>query len=217
MLLRPSQADEADVRQAQTLVQTWLTNASQVENLVIDFVQERKLKTLRRPLSRQGKIWLRRDGALRWQIDEPPARLLLRQPKADEVLSIDTRKRTWTALDWSDAEGNADAQGLRMLMDSQKPDLATFETVFQIRSAQPLPEAPGRWRIGLDLKDRRAAVAVSGVSFDIEPETGILSQMEFRLRDGSLYRTRVLRVEKSARIADEVFTFDLNGFTQTPP
>lgn len=215
-LAAPSRAVEAPAAaDTRRLVSEWLENSSRFTTLQIEFAQERQLRALRRPLSRQGKLWVARDGRLRWQIDDPPSLLLLRPGANDDLLWLDLKKRSWRRLDPDEDATQGNAQALRLLQQAQAASLADFEAAFTLRSARPVADFPGRYRLELDLRDRRASLAVKDVFFEIEPATGALHLMEFQLRDGSLLRTRVTRVAKNVKLDPALFVFDLAGLSET--
>jgi hypothetical protein len=99
---------------------------------------------------------------------------------------------------------------MQFLLQSQTTTIEAFETAFTLKNARSIDEAPGQWRLELDLKDRRAALAVKDVYFHIEPATGALHLMEFQLRDGSLLRTRITRALKNPSLPKDLFTPDTN-------
>lgn len=198
------------------LVSEWLQNSSRFTTLTVDFVQERQLRALRRPLSRSGKLWITREGRVRWQIDEPPALLLTRSGPDRPLVWIDTKKKTWRRLDSSDDATQGQSQALGLLLQSQAASLATFEEAFTLKRAVPVAEATGRWRLELDLKDRRASLSVKDVFFEIEPATGALHLMEFQLRDGSVLRTRMTSALKDGAMDPRLFEPKLDGLTEAP-
>ena len=198
--------EKRDAIAARPLVIDWLARSRDFQSLEIDFTQERQLKALRRPLSRQGKLWLTQTGKLRWQIDDPIALLLVRDGKDAPLYWIDLKKQTWKELNTDEDQTQGNAQTLQFMMQSQTADIGAFEAAFTLKNAQSLPESPGQWRIELDLKDRRASLAVKDVYFHIEPTTGALHLMEFQLRDGSRLRTRVTRALKNPALPQDLFT-----------
>ena len=92
-----------------------------------------------------------------------------------------------------------DAINLRELKQKPMPELLTMAKELTIENA------PGQWRLELDLKDRRASLAVKDVFFHIEPATGALHLMEFQLRDGSLLRTRITQALKNLPLPKNLF------------
>ena len=209
-----SAADTENVEASRKRVSEWLEHSGRFTTLTVDFVQERQLRALRRPLSRTGKLWITQDGRFRWQIEEPPTLLLTRAGKDAPVLWIDAKNQTWQRLDPGNEKTQGNAEALRFLLQAQAPSLASFEETFTVRRSVPVAESPGRWRVELDLKDRRASLSVKDVFFEIEPTTGALHLMEFQLRDGSLLRTRMTRAVKNASLEAGLFEPDLSGLNE---
>jgi hypothetical protein len=84
--------EKRTANEARHLVIDWLSNSRDFKSLELDFIQERQLKTLRQPLSRQGKLYITQSGQLRWQIDTPPTHLLLRNRPDAPHLRLDLKK-----------------------------------------------------------------------------------------------------------------------------
>jgi hypothetical protein len=192
--------------EARPLVIDWLSRSRDFQSLEIHFTQERQLKTLRQPLSRQGKLWITQASQLRWQIDSPPSLLLLRNGADAPLLWLDLKKNTQETLNPDDDRTQGNAQAMQFLLQSQTATIEAFETAFTLKNARSIDEAPGQWRLELDLKDRRSALAVKDVFFHIEPATGALHLMEFQLRDGSLLRTRITQALKNPPLPQNLFT-----------
>ena len=210
-----SPASSADAKhtktQARALVEQWLGHHREKPALALDFVQERQLKTLRRPLSRNGQLWMSPDGRFRWQIDDTASQILIREQADSPLIWIDSKKAVYRILDADADPADGQTASLRFLLHSQATDWTAFDRVFDLQQAIPLPDQPGVWRLRLDLRDRRASLAVKDVLFDIEPATGALHSFEFHLRDGSLLRTRITRVQKDPSLPAELFIAPLAG------
>ena len=172
------------------------------------------MRTFRRPLSREGKLWVTQAGQIRWQIDDPASLLLVSAGKNAPLLWLDLKKRTWREIDPENDRTQGNAQALQFLLQTQSPGIDAFEQAFTLRGARSIDDRPGHWRIELDIKDRRAALAVKDVFFEIDPASGALFLMEFQLRDGSVMRTRMTRVTKNRAIDPALFKPDLSGLTR---
>ncbi len=209
-LALPSLAAEPDAR---ALVQRWITVGSGVKSIELDFVQERKLKALRQPLSKAGHLWFQRPEAFRWQIGEPPTLIATRGTNGFLQVA-DTQKkklRTWTAAELAAEAGNGRGNGFGMAGAALPSTIEAFEQVFQIRSAKET-ETPGVWIIRLDLQDKKAGLFVKEILFTLQPETGSLRQFEIHMRDGSIMTTRVTREQKNKPIPSSMFNLDTGGY-----
>lgn len=196
---------------ARSLVEQWLAAQSKKSPLALDFVQERQLKTLRRPLSRHGQLWVSPAGGFRWQIDEPASLLLIREKTGSPLVWIDRKKAVYRVLRDEPEAADGQTASLRFLLHSQAPDWTTFDRVFHLRQATPLESPPGVWRLALDLRDRRASLAVKEALLEVEPATGALQTIELQLRDGSVLRTRITRVQVDPSFPTDLFIPPLTG------
>lgn len=209
-LALPTLAAEPDAR---ALVQRWIAASGSVKSVELDFIQERKLKALRQPLSKTGHLWFQRPEAFRWQIGEPPTLIAVRAANGSLQVA-DTQKkklRTWTASELAAEAGNGRGNGFGMAGAALPSTIEAFEQVFQIRSAKETQQ-PGVWIIRLDLQDKKAGIFVKEILFTLQPDTGSLLQFEIHMRDGSIMTTRVTREQKNKSIPTSVFNVDTLGY-----
>ena len=208
--LRASAADP----QAQAIVRQWIEAGARVKSLEVDFVQERKLKALRMPLTKEGKIWFQRHESFRWQINEPPTLIAVRKSGGDMRVA-DTKEKTvriWTASELAAEGADGKGHGIAMAGAGFPSSLEAFEKTFEIQSAKET-SIPGVWDVRLDLRDRKAGIFVVEVVFTIQPGDGSLKQFAIFMRDGSIMTTRVLAAKKNSAIPASVFEVDTTGYT----
>ena len=210
-------ASAADV-DARAIVQQWITAGAKVKSVEIEFVQERKLKALRQPLSKNGRLWFQRPEAFRWQIGEPPTMIAVRGANGSLQVADTTKKtlRVWTAAELAAEAGNGKGQGFGMAGAALPNSLEAFEQVFLIRSAKE-SERPGVWVVRLDLRDKKAGIFVKEILFTIEPASGSLHQFEIHMRDTSIMSTRVLKEKKNQAIPSSQFKLETEGYTVEHP
>ena len=214
LFLRASAAEP----QAQDIVRRWIENGAKVKSLEIDFVQERKLKALRMPLTKPGKIWFQRPESFRWQINEPPTIIAVRKSGGGMIVADTKEKaaRVWTAAELAAEAGNGKGHGFAMTGAGFPASLEAFEQMFEINSARETA-TPGVWDVRLDLRDRKAGIFVKEIVFTVEPAEGSLKKFDILMRDGSIMTTRVLTAKKNAAIPAAVFQFDAAGYTTGEP
>jgi len=200
--------------QAQAIVRQWIETGAKVKALEIDFVQERKLKALRMPLTKPGKIWFQRPESFRWQINEPPTIIAVRKTGGD-LRVVDTKEKTlrvWPATELAAEAANGKGHGFAMAGAGFPASLETFEQMFEINSAKET-STPGVWDVRLDLRDRKAGIFVKEIVFTIQPDDGSLKKFDIFMRDGSIMTTRVLTAKKNPAIPSAVFQLDETGYT----
>ena len=71
---------------ASTLVSSWLNAQTNIQTWTADVVQTRNLKSLARPLSKEGRVWFAAPNRFRWEIGTPAETIAVR--KSDEMLVI---------------------------------------------------------------------------------------------------------------------------------
>ena len=75
-------------------LKNWITLNSKVHSLYVEFEQERKLRTLRKPISSRGKMWMAEKGKkMRIQTGEPPRSIVVLDGTGNTTV-IDTKKKT---------------------------------------------------------------------------------------------------------------------------
>lgn len=198
------------------VVAEWINAGAKVKSLEIDFVQERKLKALRMPLTKPGKIWFQRPESFRWQINEPPTIVAVRKSGGD-LRVADTKEKTlrvWSAAELAAEAANGKGHGFAMAGAGFPASIEAFEQMFEIDSAKETP-APGVWDIRLDLRDKKAGIFVKEIVFTIQPGDGSLKKFDIFMRDGSIMTTRVLTAKKNTAIPAAVFQIDETGYQQS--
>lgn len=206
-------ADSGAERQARAIVQQWIENGANVKSLEIDFVQERKLKALRQPLTKPGKIWFQRPDSFHWQIGEPPAIIAVRKSGGDlQVADTKEKKiRVWSVEEITTELADGKGHGFAMAGSGFPASLELFEQQFEINTARETKEA-GVWDVNLDLRDRKAGIFVKEIIFTIQPADGSLRKFEIFMRDGSIMTTRVVSAKKNAVIPVGAFQLDATGY-----
>jgi outer membrane lipoprotein-sorting protein len=68
------------------LVDSWLNAQTNIQTWTADVVQTRNLKSLARPLSKEGRVWFAAPNRFRWEIGTPAETIAVRKP--DEMLVV---------------------------------------------------------------------------------------------------------------------------------
>src|SRR4051794_23141970 len=95
---------------ARAALEKWFAAAAKVKTVQAEFEQLRKLKSVRNPLRKAGKMWMDKSGGLfRWQVGDPPE-LLASRGKDGGMTVIDAKKklaRVWdkASLDAEEKQG----------------------------------------------------------------------------------------------------------------
>lgn len=216
-LLTPPLAIAAAPEEAtRAALEQWLANSAKVKSVHATFDQLRQLKSVRRPLRREGKLWMQKPADFRWQIGAEESPDLLVQRAADGglwVLDGKAKKaRVWTkeALEAQEKEGKG--QGVAMMQSMQAVSLAEFETKFKFREGEPDPAYPGIWTFTLGLKDNKAAIFVTRVTLRVNVAEGSLHAFTLHMRDGSSMSTVIRSYQLNAALPASVFKVRSDGY-----
>jgi outer membrane lipoprotein-sorting protein len=201
--LRAAAVDEAPVRQ-------WVERARSLKSVAAEFRQERYLRALNKPLITTGRLWYRADGALRWQLGDPPKTIALRSGSGAEVQVIEPEARTVRSF-------SADEAGIKggalALLDAGFPEsYEAFEKRFRLDGVER--DEAGAWRVTTQLRDSALAVAVQRMVFVVDEATSQLRGLEVWLRDGSRIVSLFSKLTENASMPDSVFEEATEGFRE---
>ena len=191
-------------------VRRWVARAREMKSVAADFRQERYLRALTKPLITPGKLWYRADGALRWQLGEPPRTIALRTGAGAGVTVIEPSAKSLRSF-------SADETGLKggaiALLDAGFPEsFEAFEKRFRLASVER--DASGAWRVTAEVRDTALAVAVQRMVFLIDAEGAHLRAIEVWLRDGSRIVNHFTALTENAPVPDSLFRENTDGYRE---
>jgi outer membrane lipoprotein-sorting protein len=189
-------------------VRQWIGKARGLKSVTAEFRQERYLRALNRPLVTPGRLWYRADGALRWQLGEPPKTIALRRGPGAEVTVIEPAARTVRVFA-TDAAGVK--SGAVALLDAGFPEsYEAFDKRFRLDGLER--DDAGAWRVETGLRDNSLSVAVQRMVFVVDPSTFHLRALEVWFRDGSRIVSHFTDLKENAPVPDAVFEEATDGF-----
>jgi hypothetical protein len=201
--LRGAEPDAAPVR-------GWIERARSLRSVTAEFRQERHLRAVTRPLVTPGRFWYRADGALRWQLGEPPKMIALRAAAGADVRVIEPAARTVRLF----AAGQAGAEnGALALLDAGFPEsYEAFGKRFRLDGVER--DDAGAWRVTTRLRENALAVAVQRMVFVIGEEASQLQSLEVWLRDGSRIVSLFTGLQENELVPDALFQEETAGFRE---
>lgn len=208
------QAFAATPDEARAALEKWLVSAAKVTSVQAKFDQLRQLKSVRKPLKREGQLWMEKPGGFRWQVGQGPD--LLVQRGADGSLWVldgkdkKARVRSKEALEAQEKDGKG--QGFAMIQAMQAISLKEFEEQFKIRGGEPDVANADLWTFELGLKDNKAALFVIKVTLKGNVKEGSLHALTIHMRDGSSMTTAITEYRLNGAIPDSVFKVDTAGY-----
>jgi outer membrane lipoprotein-sorting protein len=190
-------------------VKRWLSRQAEVQSVSADFIQERRLRALKKPISHHGKFWFKAPGSFRWELGTPAETIAVQRP--DEGLWVLRPKKRHARL--YTAEELAEEGGGQMAGFMQSGFPRTYEDFIKNFTVTGVSEKEGTIIITTKLNDRRASVAVRKIEFTVDATSMHLKRFYLRFRDSSSITTIFPRPpNEGARVEDSVFEVDLEGY-----
>lgn len=185
-------------------LEAWLARQKSIDSLETTFTQERKLPSLKQPVTTTGKLAFAKPGRVRWQLGEPAATLATSD--GSTLTLIDYTEKTARQIP-------ADSpQAARFSMLTGK-GFQTAEDFYKMFEVTAWRVESGIHQYTLKPKDRRLRSQVPWVFLDIDPAKSELRAMEMELQDKSRVRTLFQNPRFNVKLPPAVFTADLTGLT----
>jgi len=195
--------DEAPVR-------AWIGRSRSLRSVVARFRQERYLRAVARPLVTAGRVWYRADGALRWQLGEPPKMIALRAAAGAEVRVIEPEAKTVRSFAAEEAGARG---GALALLDAGFPEsYEAFAQRFRLDSVEAGPG--GGWRVTTQLRDNALALAVQRLVFVLAEEPAQVQSLEVWLRDGSKIINQFTELKENEVVPNSTFAEPTDGYRE---
>lgn len=180
----------------------WLKRQSSIQTLETRFTQERKLPSLKQPVSTPGRLAFSKPGQVRWQLGEPAATLVVVNGK--DVKLVDYNTQTLRNV----SENSPQAARYSMLSGNGFQSREQFDAMFEITAHRV---ESGIHQYTLKPKERRMRSQVPWVFLDIDPAKLELRAMEMELKDKSRIRTVFHDPKINTKLSPTLFTVDPKG------
>ncbi len=197
-------------------VEKWLAFQRGIRTVKAEFIQTRKLRTLRNPLRSEGTVWIdRKANRFRWQSgdEDSPQSVAV---KTGNVLTLlqPSRKRA-KRIDLSQASANENPGVAFDFATGGMPDtLAELKRAFAI---EKLESEDGAWRVTLSPRQAELRESLESVVFVIDGRRHHLRGFELTFRDRSEVETIFTRQEFNVALDEALFQPDLSGYNLQEP
>lgn len=192
------------VRADQAVLDAWLKRQSTIQSLEVSFTQERKLPSLKQPVTTPGKLCFAKPGMVRWELGDPPATVAISD--GSQFTLIDTAAKSARRISVDSP------QAARFSMLTGK-GFQTAEDFYQMFEVIETRVDSGIHQFTLKPKDRRTRGQVPWVFLNIDPANNELRAMEMELQDKSRIRTLFTKPKFNGKLPLSTFQADLAGFT----
>jgi outer membrane lipoprotein carrier protein len=183
-------------------LESWLKRQAGIRTLETSFVQERKLPSLKQPVTTPGKLTFSKPGKVRWQLGEPAATLALSDGTTLTLVDYAAKSARRVPAD------SPQAARFSMLTGKGFETSADFHEMFEITSHRV---ESGIHQYTLKPKDRKLRSQVPWIFLDIDPAKDELRAMELELQDKSRIRTLFKNPRFNGKLSAAEFEVDLTG------
>lgn len=197
------------------MLEQWLGNSARVKSVQARFEQVRLLKSMTRPLRKEGMLWMENPGRFRWQIGNPPE-LVVQKDEGQRMWVLDVKElkaRVWDMKEMQNKELANGGQNFAMLDSMQSMSSDFLEERFKLQRGAVDATNAALWNFDFSMKDAKAALMVKQVTLKVNVGEGTLHALTLFMRDGSSMMTNILSHQLNAPIAASVFKVNTQGYT----
>ncbi len=184
-------------------LQTWIGKQKTLQSLDTDFVQERKLPSLKKPVTTPGRMRMVRPGKLRWELGKPVKTLAVSD--GTTMTLLDVAKKRGKRIDTSSPE----ARQFTLLSEEAFRDLAGFQEAFELVESRMSGTI---YQLTVRPKDRSLRKHVTWMFLDIDTRSHELRALDLELEDKSRIRTVFSNARINAKVDPAIFTPDTTGY-----
>jgi outer membrane lipoprotein carrier protein len=184
-------------------LETWLGRQKTLRSLDADFVQERKLPSLKKPVTTPGRMRMVRPGKLRWELGDPVKTLAVSD--GTTMTLLDVAKKRGKTID----SGSAEARQFTLLSDEAFRDLAGFQAAFEPVESRMNGAI---YQLTVRPKDKAMRKHVAWMFLDIDTRSHELRALDLQLEDKTRIRTVFSNAKINGKVDPAVFTPDTTGY-----
>jgi outer membrane lipoprotein carrier protein len=184
-------------------LETWIGRQKTLQSLDADFVQERKLPSLKKPVTTPGRMRMVRPGKLCWELGKPVKTLAVSD--GTTMTLLDVAKKRGKRID----TGAAEARQFTLLSDEAFRDLAGFQQTFELVESRM---SGAIYQLTVRPKDKAMRKHVAWMFLDIDTRSHELRALDLELEDKSRIRTVFSNAKINAKVDPAIFTPDTTGY-----
>jgi len=184
-------------------LETWIAKQKNLQSLDAEFVQERKLPTLKKPVTTAGRMRMVRPGKLLWELGQPVKTMAVSDGATMTLLDVAKKRGKTIAAD------SPEARQFTLLSDQAFRDLASFQQTFELVESRM---SSGIYQLTVRPKDKAMRKNVSWMFLDIDTATHELRALDLEMDDKTRIRTVFTRPKVNPKIDPAIFTPDTSGY-----
>lgn len=184
-------------------LEAWIGKQKSLQSLDAEFVQERKLPSLKKPITTPGRMRMVRPGKLLWELGTPVKTMAVSDGATMTLLDV-TKKRGMKI-----EAGSPEAKQFTLLSDESFRDLASFQQAFELVESRL---SDGIYQLTVRPKDKAMRKHVSWMFMDIDTRTHELRALDLEMDDKTRIRTVFSNAKINPKIDPALFTPDTSGY-----
>lgn len=184
-------------------LEKWLQAQQKHDSVYAEFVQTRKLATLRKPLVNKGRMWAKRPDKFLWVMGNPAVVTVLR--KGDNYLYLDKEKNEAVKM----GADSRYARQFEMMTGDMGETLTDFEKKFTIKETKVVN---GIYHVTFAPSSRQFRKRVPWLILSVHMKTNRTAGFEIHLEDKTVISTQFTKYSLDVPIADNVFKADTTGY-----
>lgn len=186
-----------------SVLDAWLKRQTSINTLESDFVQERRLPSLKQPVSTPGKLIMQKPDKLRWELGNPIETLAVSDGITMTLLQASDKSARQVAKD------SPQAKQFSFLGGSALSSPEALREAFDVTDSRV---TSGIHQYTLQPRERRMKANVPWVFLDIDPSTNELRALELEMKDRSRIRTVFSNTKLNGKLPASAFQADLTGY-----
>lgn len=190
-------------------LEKWIEKHRDLKSLYVEFDQEKKLSTFRKPLKTTGKIWMAGSGKFfRMQTGVPALSIVVKNGDGNTTL-INTRKRTAEIIG-SGKKSDGRARKMEEMFEHLFPkSMAELQGDFHVIAVEKDGE---NWKVVLEPKQAGMAKFLKQFILRISKDGDELLGFSLHLLGKSVVTSRTTKSVRNPKIPSGVFSPSLSGY-----
>lgn len=185
------------------VLDSWLARQQTITSLDTTFTQQRKLPSLKEPVSTTGRLSFEKPDKFRWQLGEPMQTLAVSDGETFTLIEESEKSARQISKD------SPQAARFSLLSGKAFSSKEAFRQTFEIIDSKVVD---GIHQYTLKPTDRRMRSNVPWVFLDIDPKKNELRAMELEMADKSRVRSVFGQVRFNINLPASLFKPDLTGY-----
>ena len=191
-------------------VEKWLERMEGLDSVEATFVQQQYLRTLRKPLTTNGHLWLKYPDDFRWEIGDPPSTIAIRNQ--DTLTVIEPKKKRAQRISLAPKAGKDGSAVPASIYSVSKTFPRSMEELGEHFDILDLKKNGKVYELTLKPDDKKLAFVMRRVVLFIDVEKYYLHGLELHFRDKSRIRTTFTRLQFNPTFPADLLKPDITGY-----